>query len=129
MLVFVAYLTQLYGPIRSLGSLANTFFKAVAGAERVIELLDERPRVTERPLARPLARSRGEIEIEGLAIPLPGKTTLTRSTTSACVSPPARPWRWSAPAARESRRSPACSSASTTPTTGASDSTATICAT
>ena len=45
MLVFIAYLTKLYGPVRDLSSLSNTVFKALAGAERVIELLDERPRV------------------------------------------------------------------------------------
>ena len=50
MLVFIAYLTRLYGPVRDLSSLSNTVFKALAGAERVIELLDERPRVTGGPV-------------------------------------------------------------------------------
>ena len=49
MLVFIAYLTRLYGPVRDLSSLSNTVFKALAGAERVIELLDERPRVADGP--------------------------------------------------------------------------------
>ena len=87
MLVFVAYLTQLYGPIRSLGSLANTFFKALAGAERVIELLDERPRVTERALARPLPCVRGEIEIEGLRFRYPGSDAHALDDVSLRVAP------------------------------------------
>jgi ABC-type multidrug transport system fused ATPase/permease subunit len=37
MLVFIAYLTRLYGPVRDLSSLSNTVFKALAGA---IELDD-----------------------------------------------------------------------------------------
>jgi ABC-type multidrug transport system fused ATPase/permease subunit len=49
LLVFVTYLTQLYEPVRALGSLSNTIFKAAAGAERVIELLEEKPRVVDRP--------------------------------------------------------------------------------
>jgi ABC-type multidrug transport system fused ATPase/permease subunit len=75
MLAFVAYLTQLYSPIRTLGSLSNTFFKALAGAERVIELLDEAPRVTDRPGARPLGRVRGEIELDRVAFSYPGAET------------------------------------------------------
>ena len=62
MLVFIAYLTRLYGPVRDLSSLSNTVFKALAGAERVIELLDERPRVTDGPTR--LERVRGAIELD-----------------------------------------------------------------
>jgi ABC-type multidrug transport system fused ATPase/permease subunit len=62
MLVFIAYLTRLYGPVRDLSSLSNTVFKALAGAERVIELLDERPAVSDGP-AR-LERVRGAIELD-----------------------------------------------------------------
>jgi ATP-binding cassette, subfamily B, bacterial len=66
MLVFIAYLGRLYGPVRDLGSLSNTVFKALAGAERVIELLDERPRVVVRANPVRLARARGVIELEGV---------------------------------------------------------------
>jgi ATP-binding cassette subfamily B protein len=62
MLVFIAYLTRLYGPVRDLSSLSNTVFKALAGAERVIELLDERPRVADGPVR--LDRVRGGIELD-----------------------------------------------------------------
>ena len=72
MLIFVAYLTQLLGPIRDLGSLANRFFRALAGAERVIELLDETPRVTDRPGALPLGRVRGGLELDGVTFTYPG---------------------------------------------------------
>ncbi len=62
MLVFIAYLTRLYGPVRDLSSLSNTVFKALAGAERVIELLDERPRVTDGPVR--LERVQGAVEFD-----------------------------------------------------------------
>ncbi len=62
MLVFIAYLTRLYGPVRDLSSLSNTVFKALAGAERVIELLDERPRVADGP--RRLGRVAGALELD-----------------------------------------------------------------
>jgi ATP-binding cassette, subfamily B, bacterial len=64
MLVFIAYLSRLYGPVRDLSSLSNAVFKALAGAERVIELLDERPRVTERPAPIRLERARGAVELD-----------------------------------------------------------------
>ena len=47
LLVFMAYLAQLYGPIRAFGGLANTAYAASAGAERIIEILDEKPSVTD----------------------------------------------------------------------------------
>ncbi|MFR9802746.1 ABC transporter ATP-binding protein [Pseudonocardia sp. RS010] len=45
LLVFLVYISQLYGPVRSLGQLSNTVFAAAAGAERIIELLDQKPDV------------------------------------------------------------------------------------
>ena len=66
LLVFVAYLSQLLEPVRELGSLANSMFRALAGAERVLELLDEEPRVVDRPGARRLSRARGAVELDGV---------------------------------------------------------------
>jgi ATP-binding cassette subfamily B protein len=74
LLVFVAYLTQLYGPARDLGSLSNRLFRALAGAERVTELLDERPRVTDSPDATDLGRARGAVALERVSFTYPGAT-------------------------------------------------------
>lgn len=71
LLVFIAYLSQLYGPVQELSSLSNTIFKAAAGAERVIELLDERPRVTDAPDARRLGRAHGLVELEEVSFRYP----------------------------------------------------------
>lgn len=45
LLVFMTYLTQLYDPIRGLSRLATALHSAAAGAERVVEILDEPPAV------------------------------------------------------------------------------------
>jgi ATP-binding cassette, subfamily B, bacterial len=72
LLVFITYLTQLYGPVRDLGSLSNTVFKAAAGAERVIELLDEKPRIVDKPDPVRLGRARGVLELDGVSFAYPG---------------------------------------------------------
>jgi subfamily B ATP-binding cassette protein MsbA len=74
LLVFLAYLSQLYGPVRELGSLANRIFAAAAGAERVLELLEERPTVVERPDAVDPGRIRGAVELRGVRFRYPGAT-------------------------------------------------------
>jgi ABC-type multidrug transport system fused ATPase/permease subunit len=71
LLVFITYLTQLYGPVQDLGSLSNTIFKAAAGAERVIELLDEEPRIVDKPGARRIERARGVVELDGVTFTYP----------------------------------------------------------
>jgi ATP-binding cassette subfamily B protein len=71
MLVFVAYLTQLYAPVRELGSLSNHLFKALAGAERVIELLDEQPTVTQPSHPVRLARAHGALELDAVSFRYP----------------------------------------------------------
>ncbi|HEU0023324.1 MAG TPA: ABC transporter ATP-binding protein [Thermoleophilaceae bacterium] len=72
LLVFITYLTQLYGPVRDLGSLSNTIFKAAAGAERVIELLDEEPRIVDKPRAVRLGRAQGVLGLDGVGFSYPG---------------------------------------------------------
>jgi ABC-type multidrug transport system fused ATPase/permease subunit len=63
LLAFMTYLTRLYDPIRALTKLTTTIYSASAGAERVIELLDEQPAVVDRPDARELGRARGVVDV------------------------------------------------------------------
>jgi ATP-binding cassette, subfamily B, bacterial len=72
LLAFLAYLTQLYSPIQDLSRLSNSLFAASAGAERIIELLDEEPRVRDRPAARPLPAAAGRVELRGVTYRYPG---------------------------------------------------------
>ena len=74
LLAFLAFLSQLYRPLRDLSRLYQQVFEATAGAERVIELLDTEPRVTERPDARDArSRARGRLRAAQRATaPTPG---------------------------------------------------------
>jgi ATP-binding cassette, subfamily B, bacterial len=75
LLAFLAYLAQLYSPVRSLGELSNSLFTAAAGAERIIELLDERPAVTAPARPRPLARPASQLHIDDVTFRYPGTAT------------------------------------------------------
>jgi ATP-binding cassette subfamily B protein/subfamily B ATP-binding cassette protein MsbA len=57
LLVFLAYLAQLYEPLNQLSHVGSTVSTASASAQRVLDLLDAREEVHERPDAR-----RGEIK-------------------------------------------------------------------
>jgi ABC-type multidrug transport system fused ATPase/permease subunit len=48
-------------------------FAAAAGAERVIELLDEEPRVTDRDGAAAIGRARGVVELDDVTFAYPGE--------------------------------------------------------
>jgi len=72
LLVFLALISKLYGPLRDLSQLSNTFYAASASAERIIELLDQRPQVVEAAGARRLGRARGDVEFEGVSFRYPG---------------------------------------------------------
>jgi len=61
LLLVMAYLGQLYGPLKTLGKKAATLQSHLAGAERAFALLDASPDVEERPHAQPLARARGAV--------------------------------------------------------------------
>ena len=59
---FVAYVTCLLmaaQSARSFGNIANATSEGLAAAERIYELLDEKPAVVDRPDARPLAVKAG----------------------------------------------------------------------
>jgi ABC-type multidrug transport system fused ATPase/permease subunit len=71
LLVFMAYLAQLYGPIRAFGGLANTAYAAAAGAERIIEVLEEQPSVADPVSPHPFGRARGAVAVEGVTFTYP----------------------------------------------------------
>ena len=87
LLVFLAYLTQLYSPIRGLSRLTGTIFAASAGAERIIELLDQQPSVADRPDARPLPHATGFVELDDVTFAYPGTDRPALSSVSLRVGP------------------------------------------
>jgi len=73
LLVFLVYLSQLYNPIRGVSETLNAFYEATAGAERVIEVFDQKPSVREKEGALALKDARGRVEFESVHFSYPDK--------------------------------------------------------
>ncbi|MFG2847312.1 ABC transporter ATP-binding protein [Kitasatospora sp. NPDC048296] len=71
LMVFLALLSRLYSPIRGMSGLGNTFYSASAAAERIIELLDQRPQVVDPPTPRSIGRAQGGIEFDDVTFSYP----------------------------------------------------------
>ncbi|ALC88317.1 multidrug ABC transporter ATP-binding protein [Bacillus sp. FJAT-22090] len=63
---FVTYSRQFFRPINQLSSLLNTFQSAIAGAERVFEIMDEAPDLTDKNDAIEVNSFRGEVEFSNV---------------------------------------------------------------
>ncbi|MFF3375496.1 ABC transporter ATP-binding protein [Streptomyces sp. NPDC002680] len=72
LLAFAAFVGYLYPPIRSLGQLGLTLTAATAGAERLGELLDAEPAVTDPTEAVPEWPVRGWVSVHGASFTYPG---------------------------------------------------------
>ena len=87
LLAFSTYLTQLYAPVRGLSQLVTSISAASAGAERVIEVLDQQPTVVDRPLALPLASPHGALSFEAVSFRYPESREPTLEDVSFRVAP------------------------------------------
>ncbi|MBW6437301.1 ABC transporter ATP-binding protein/permease [Actinoplanes hulinensis] len=66
LLVLLAYLQQVYAPMKALARLTSTISKAQAGTERVEEVLRSTAVVHERPDAIPAPRLSGDVELRNV---------------------------------------------------------------
>jgi ATP-binding cassette subfamily B protein len=87
LLAFLAYLTQLLRPVGDLSQLAASLLAASAGGERVVELLDRRPVVRERPGAVTLERVHGAVELDGVTFAYPDASRPILRDVSLQLSP------------------------------------------
>jgi ATP-binding cassette subfamily B protein len=87
LLVFLVYLSQLYNPIRGLSEVLNTLYEATAGAERVMEVFDQKPTVKEQDDAIALDRARGHVEFDSVRFSYPGKKREALSDVTFEVGP------------------------------------------
>lgn len=71
LLVFLAYQRTLYRPVRQLARLVARSAKSAACGERVLEVLEARPALAERPGAAPLPPLRGEVRFEDVGVTYP----------------------------------------------------------
>ncbi len=67
LLLVMAYLGQLYEPLRTIGKKVSSLQGYFTSAERAFSVLDERRDVVERPNARPLARARGDVAFQDVS--------------------------------------------------------------
>lgn len=58
---FIGYARNFVQPLRQLSDLYNSVQTALAGAERVFEIIDEKPEITDKPGAIPLDEVKGEV--------------------------------------------------------------------
>jgi ATP-binding cassette subfamily B protein len=67
LLMVMAYLNQIYEPLRTLSKRAVGMQSKMASAERVFALLDAEPDVADRPGARAIGRARGVLEFQDVS--------------------------------------------------------------
>jgi subfamily B ATP-binding cassette protein MsbA len=126
---FLAFLTALfllYDPFKGLGRANGQLQQGLAAADRVVELLDTRSDVVDRPGAQALPPVREGIEFDDVTFRYQDEPVLSR------VSWPSNAARWSpwsGPAAAARARSPTSCCASTTSAPARSASTEPTCAT
>jgi ATP-binding cassette, subfamily B, bacterial len=72
LLMVMAYLTQLYGPLAAITKRVADLQSSMAGAERAFSLLDEVRDVAERPNAKPIARASGAVSFSNVSFAYDG---------------------------------------------------------
>src|SRR2546425_3638453 len=78
LVIFFAYITNLYSPIKALARLSYTYSKASVGAERIAEVMRVRSEVRDRKRARPAPPLRGRIEFRDVSFEYEtGRTVLS----------------------------------------------------
>jgi ATP-binding cassette subfamily B protein/subfamily B ATP-binding cassette protein MsbA len=77
LLIFLAYLAQLYEPLNQLSHVGATIANAKVGTQRVFEILDAPEEVKDAPNARALVKARGEVEFDQVSFSYqPGQPVL-----------------------------------------------------
>jgi ATP-binding cassette subfamily B protein len=66
LVVFAAYVTELYVPIQNVAELAVQFMEALVSGERVLDLVGTVPRIKDAPNARKAPRFEGVVEFESV---------------------------------------------------------------
>ncbi|MFN2218243.1 MAG: ABC transporter ATP-binding protein, partial [Anaerolineae bacterium] len=71
---FLAYVTRFFQPIQELSQLYTTLQAAMAGGERVLDLLDTEPEVMDLPGASPMPHIAGQVELRHVSFSYRGDT-------------------------------------------------------
>jgi ABC-type multidrug transport system fused ATPase/permease subunit len=78
---FLAYVTRFFGPIQELSQLYTTLQTAMAGGERVLELLDTELEVQDHPDAADMPTIAGRVELRGVSFSYRGDTRVLHSVS------------------------------------------------
>ena len=89
LLMVLAYLTQLYNPLRTISRQVANLQSSLASAERAFQLLDEVPDVTDKLGARSLKRAAGELRFSGVTFAY-GENSPVLDDLSFCIAPGTR---------------------------------------
>ncbi|MEU6069119.1 ABC transporter ATP-binding protein [Streptomyces sp. NPDC047082] len=87
LLAFAAFLGYLYPPVRGLAQLGLTVTAATAGAERLIEILDVKPSVTDPRRGVETGRPDGTVQVRDVGFSYPGADGTALQGLSFTVSP------------------------------------------
>jgi ATP-binding cassette subfamily B protein len=63
---FLGYATTFFDPVQQLSQLYSTFLSAVAALDKIMEVLEEDPQVTDEPSASELGHIRGHVRFDGV---------------------------------------------------------------
>lgn len=66
LVTFSIYLGMLYEPVRNLAQINDTIQRSLAAAERIFEIVDERPQIEDAPDAVELPAMQGRVEFENV---------------------------------------------------------------
>ena len=122
---FLLYVRQFTRPFVEIANIYNNFQTAVAGAERVFEILDEAPEPKDKENALPLAHPRGDIELRHVKFGYTPDRLVLRDIS--LKIPAGRRWPSWALRVRAKPPSSSCLRGSTTLRKGASCSMGTTC--
>ena len=95
LVALIALVTQLYGPVNTVSSIQLNVVAALVSFDRVFELLDLKPLISERPMAYALTRagaSAPAVEFEGVSFRYPPASEVSLPSLESVVLPePERP--------------------------------------
>jgi len=86
MVAFIAYIEQLYGPLRRLINSSTTLTQAFASMDRVFEFIDVPYEVVDKPNAIKANNVKGEIEFKNISFRYQEKEPLIIENLSLCVN-------------------------------------------
>ena len=83
---FLLYLSLFYGPVTSLANLLENMQQSMAGAERVMAILDAPEEIRDKPGARPLENVKGDIEFENVSFSYQPGSPVLKDVSFRCES-------------------------------------------